>query len=275
MKTEPVPDVLSEERIRAGLATTIIGQDVMYLPETGSTNDIARKLANEGAADGLVVVADHQTAGRGRLQRRWMAPPGSSLLMSLLFRAEIPPSRAQQLTMICGLALCDAIAEQTGLCVALKWPNDVLLGLAKVGGILTEVELSGSELAYAIVGCGLNVNLDPSSLPGDLLVEATSLSWALRRPVPRLPLLLTFLQRVEERYSRLRAGQSPHVEWSERLATLGQRVRVSGAGPSLEGVAEGVDSGGALLLRLDDGQLERVLAGDVSLRFGQTGSNLL
>lgn len=275
MRAEPVPDVLSEEKIRAGLATTLIGQELVYLAETGSTNDVARTLAQGGAADGLLVIADHQTAGKGRLQRRWMAPPGSSLLMSILFRAQLPPTAVHQLTMICGLAVCDAVAEQTCLQAALKWPNDVLLGWAKVGGILTELEFTGSEFAYAIVGCGLNVNLHPSSLPRDLMMEATSLSWELGRPVPRLPLLLTFLTRVEERYCALRAGQSPHLEWSEKLATLGQRVWVWGGDRSLQGVAEGVDSAGALLLRLDDGQLERVLAGDVSLRFGQTRSDLL
>jgi len=268
-------DVLSAESIRAGLTTTMIGHQLVYLPETGSTNDKARQLARAGAADGLLVVADHQTDGRGRLRRHWIAPPGSSLLMSLLFRPKLQPFQAQQLTMICGLAVCDAVENQTGLQTTLKWPNDVLVGGAKAGGILTEIEVMGEQLVYGIVGIGLNVDLDLSLLPRDLLMSATSLSNEIGRQVPRLPLLHAFLQAVEDRYSALKSGRSPHSEWSERLATLGQHVRVSAANEVLEGVAEGVDSNGALLLRLVSGRLETVLAGDVTLRFGQSGSDLL
>ncbi len=268
-------DALSSERIRAGLTTTVVGRQLVYLPETGSTNDEARRLAQSGAADGLLVVADYQTAGRGRLQRNWVAPPGSSLLMSLLFRPDLPPFQAQRLTMICGLAVCDAVEAQTGLQMTLKWPNDVVVGGAKVGGILTEIEVMGEQLAYGIVGIGLNVGLDPSQLPTDLVVRATSLANEIGRPVPRLPLLWSFLQALEGRYFVLKSGYSPHVEWSEKLSTLGQRVTVSGGSEVLQGVAEGVDSNGALLVRLASGRLETVLAGDVTLRFGQTGSDLL
>lgn len=269
-------DRLSVTRIRAGLTTTLVGAELVYLPGTGSTQDEARRLSEAGASDGLLVVADHQTAGRGRLQRQWVAPSGSSLLMSLLFRPELRPVQAQRLTMICGLAVCDAIEAQTGLQAALKWPNDVMLGGAKAGGILTEIEVMGGRLAYGIVGIGLNVNLDVTLLSKDLLMQATSLSNEIGRPVSRLPLLWSFLEAVERRYLFLRAGQSPHVEWSQRLSTLGQHVTVSGVGEScLEGVAEGVDANGALLVRLASGQLETVLAGDVTLRFGQTGADLL
>lgn len=268
-------DALSPERIRAGLNTTVVGRQLVYLPETGSTNDEARHLAQSGAADGLLVVADFQTAGRGRLQRSWVAPPGSSLLMSLLFRLDLPPFQAQRLTMICGLAVCDAVESQTGLRLALKWPNDVVVGGAKAGGILTEIEVRGEQLAYGIVGIGVNVNLDISLLPNDLLMRATSLSNEIGRPVPRLPMLWAFLHALEDRYFALKAGHSPHVEWSEKLSTLGQRVTVSGGSDVLQGVAEGVDSNGALLVRLDSGCLETVLAGDVTLRFGQTGPDLL
>ena len=268
-------DELSAERIREGLSTKVVGRELVYLPETGSTQDEARRLARAGAGDGLLVIADHQTSGRGRLQRQWVAPPGSSLLMSLLFRPALRPFQAQRLTMICGLAACDAVECQTGLQVALKWPNDVVIGGAKAGGILTEIEVMGDRLAYGIVGIGLNVALDLPQLPKDLLMPATSLSAEAGRPVPRLPLLRDFLQAADKRYLSLKAGHSPHIEWSQRLATLGQRVTVSGSGDVIEGVAEGVDSDGALLVRREGGGLETVLAGDVTLRFGQTGANLL
>jgi BirA family biotin operon repressor/biotin-[acetyl-CoA-carboxylase] ligase len=168
--------------------------------------------------------------------------------------------------MACGLAVAEAIEATTGLAVGLKWPNDVLIGGAKVAGILTELELQGSRVAAAVVGIGLNVNLDPEALPGGLLVPATSLSKALGRQVARRPLLLALLQALEARYLALCGGQSPHDEWAGRLVTLGRRVTVSGPGRKVAGVAEGVNADGALLVRLDDGRLETVVAGDVTLR---------
>jgi BirA family biotin operon repressor/biotin-[acetyl-CoA-carboxylase] ligase len=263
---------LSAEGIRAGLATQFIGRNLFYRPQVASTNDEARQLAQAGAPEGTLVVTDYQRAGRGRLDRRWEAPPRTSLLLSLVFRPRLRPAEIQRLTMVCGLAAADAVGSETGLRVGLKWPNDIVAGGAKVGGILTEIELAGSRIDYAVVGLGLNVNLDPGLLPAGLLVPATSLAQELGRSVARLPLLLTLLGRIEARYVALQAGHSPQGEWVERLITLGQQVAVSASGSVLEGVAEGVDENGALLVRLDDGRLETVMAGDVTLRvFGKTG----
>ena len=259
-------DELSAERILAELDTLFVGRNLIYLDETGSTNDRARHAAEAGAPEGTLVVTDHQTAGRGRFERRWAAPPGSSLLMSLLFRPTLPPQQVQRLTMICGLAAVDAVSRVTGLQVGLKWPNDVVAAGAKLGGILTELQVQGSQVAHVVVGIGLNVNLDPAQLPGDLLLPATSLSYELDRFVPRLPLLLTFLHGVEQRYLSLVEGVSPHIEWASRLVTVGQPVSVSTSGTVLEGVAEAVDADGALLVRLPEGRLERVTSADVSLK---------
>jgi BirA family biotin operon repressor/biotin-[acetyl-CoA-carboxylase] ligase len=259
-------DLLSSQSIEAGLRTAFVGHELVYLPEVGSTNEVARRMGQEGAAEGTVVVADYQSGGRGRLGRGWQAPRGSSLLLSLLFRPPLASTQVQRLTMACGLAVADAVGGQTGLEVGLKWPNDVVMGGQKAGGILTELEMQGNTVAFAVVGIGLNVNLEPRALGEDLLMQATSLSQALGRPVPRLPLLLALLEAAEARYLALCQGHSPHREWAERLVTLGERVTVSGAGPRLDGVAVGVNADGALQLRLDDGQLETVWAGDVSLR---------
>lgn len=272
-------DILSAERILAGLGTRFVGRSLCYLAETESTNDEARRLAAAGAPDGALVVADHQTAGRGRLGRRWEAPPGCCLLLSLLFRPDEPgpatvagpalaPHQVQRLTMICGLAAVDAIEATAGLEAGLKWPNDLVLGGAKAGGMLTEVHFSGDRFDHAIVGLGLNVNLDPALL-GALPAPATSLSHELGRPLPRLPLLWAFLYAVETRYLALRSGRSCHDEWARRLVTVGRPVTVAAPGRVLEGIAEGVDADGALLVRLADGRLETVLAGDVTLRSRQ------
>jgi BirA family biotin operon repressor/biotin-[acetyl-CoA-carboxylase] ligase len=261
-------DTLSAELIQSGLDTSFVGRDLFFLPETGSTNDEANRLARAGAPEGTVVIADHQTAGRGRLDRQWLSPAGSSLLLSLVFRPSLAPDRVQRLTMIVGLAVVDAIRLETGLGVALKWPNDIVCRRAKLGGILTEIALTGDAVDFVVVGLGLNVNLDPTELPADLLMPATSLSFELGLSVARLPLLRTFLRVVEQRYLAAVAGHLPHEEWAERLVTLGHTVTVATVGDVLTGVAESVDTDGALLVRRPDGHLERVVAGDVTLKRG-------
>ena len=135
-------DRLSSQSIREGLRTTFVGHHLVYLPEVESTNEVARRLGQEGAPEGTLVVADYQSSGRGRLGRRWQAPPGSSLLLSLLFRPPLAPGQMQRLTMACGLAVADAIRALTCLEVGLKWPNDVVVGGQKAGGIMTVLFLT-------------------------------------------------------------------------------------------------------------------------------------
>jgi BirA family biotin operon repressor/biotin-[acetyl-CoA-carboxylase] ligase len=257
---------LSVESIQAGLATQFVGQNVVCLAEVGSTNDTARLLAQEQAPEGSLVVADYQTQGRGRLARRWQAPAGSSLLLSLVFRPPLAPSQVQRLVMVCSLAVADAVEAETGLAVDLKWPNDLLIDGAKAGGILVEMASTGERVEFVIVGIGLNVNLDPAELPQDLLMPATSLSQKAGRQIVRASLLRALLQKIERRYVAMLEGTQPQDEWAGRLVTLGRPVSVSGPGSVLEGVAEGVDADGALLVRRADGGLERVLAGDVTPR---------
>ena len=270
--------------IQSALTTQIFGRKLAVLPRTGSTNDVAKDLAAHGAPEGTVVVADEQTAGRGRLARRWLAPPCTCLLCSLLFRPDLPPIQAQRLTMLCSLAAADAIEQVAGLQVHLKWPNDLVvksqIGKSqirksairnpqsaiwrKLAGILTETGTTGEHLDFAVVGIGVNVNVRPEALP-TLAPDATSILAEVGCPVDRGALLVALLAGVERRYQALRAGESPHQEWAARLATLGQPVEVSTPGGMLAGVAESVDEDGALLLRLPDGGLQRLLAGDVTL----------
>ena len=255
---------LSAESIKNGLNTDLIGRSIVYYSSVGSTNEVLKKLAAQGAPDGTLVIADEQTAGKGRLSRKWLAPPGASLLMSLLFRPDLAPSQAQRLTMTCSLAISDAIEGITGLPVGLKWPNDIFIRGKKVGGILTESGTTGGRLDYVVVGMGLNVNLAVSTLP-ELRGTATSLSQELGREVSRLELLWRILEGIEARYGSLRSGESPHEEWVARLINLGRQVQVTTSQGVLVGWAEGVDADGALILRTSDGQRERILAGDVTL----------
>jgi BirA family biotin operon repressor/biotin-[acetyl-CoA-carboxylase] ligase len=264
-KAHLTENTLTAEAITQGLSTSVIGQRVMVYSRIGSTNDEAKRLAEAGASEGTLVIADEQMTGRGRLQRTWWAPPGTALLMSLILRPDLAPHQAQRLTMLCSLAACDAIAETTGLAPAVKWPNDVLLDGRKVCGILTELGIEGTRLAYAVVGMGINVNVDFGGA-GELARTATSLAQELGREVSRLELLRAILTGIERWYARLRTGESPHAEWTTRLATLGQRVIVTTPTEQLSGVAEGVDADGGLLLRDGSGMLRCVLAGDVTLR---------
>ncbi len=243
----------------------------IHLASTTSTSDVAREMAVRGAPEGTVVTADYQTAGRGRLGRRWMAPPGTSLLCSVLFRPATRsgfPSQATDLTMLCALAAADAVKATAGLPVSLKWPNDLIVvrgeSWRKLGGLLAETGVSGDRLEFVIVGVGINVNVPADALP-ELAPDATSILAETGRMTDREVLLDRFLNEARGRYERWQAGERPWAEWAGRLATLGRPVRVVIPEGELHGMAEGVDEEGTLLLRTSDGSLHRIRAGDVWL----------
>jgi len=265
------PD-LNPAIVGATLTTQWLGRAYRYAAELDSTNDQMKRWAAEDAPHGAVWLADYQSAGRGRLDRRWDAPPGTSLLLSVLLRPTgWPAERGAWLTMLAGLAAAEAIERVAGLPSRLKWPNDVLVEHGgqwrKTGGLLLDATLDGPRLATAIVGIGLNVNVPAAALP-DFATPATSLLAAGERPVARRALLVELLARLEHHYAAAGAGQSPAAAWSARLQTLGQAVAVTAAGSAapLLGVAEGVDEWGRLLVREATGQLHTVAAGDVTLR---------
>ncbi len=259
-----LPNTHGGEKIAAQLPTEIFGKHTVYFKQITSTNDYLKKILTDDTPEGTLILTELQTAGRGRFNRRWVAPPRSSLLTSLLFRPDfLPPAQAQQLTMLCALAVADAIAEQTGITVGLKWPNDVVFGGKKLAGILTELGIIAERLDWVIVGMGLNVNIDFAAAEPSLADTATSLQTITGRAVPRGGLLPAYLMQVEKRYNALRHGESPFAEWRARLETLGQPVRVRTAQGIVAGVAEDVSDSGALLLRRENGRLEEILAGDV------------
>lgn len=268
------------EAIGAGLGTERLGRQVVYYPVIGSTNDEAKLLAGQGAPEGLLVIANEQTAGRGRLRRRWLAPAGGGLLFTLILRPALPPAQVSRVTMACGLAAADAVWEVAGVKAGLKWPNDLLVGDRKLAGILTELALNGEALDYLAVGIGINVTMQPAGVGAaageqdlaqdpslvELGSQATSLSLEAGRPISRLRVLWRFLENLERRYAAVLAGQSPYQEWTQRLVILDRAVCVDLGSEQVSGTIEGVDADGALLLREAQGGLRRVLAGDVSLR---------
>jgi BirA family transcriptional regulator, biotin operon repressor / biotin---[acetyl-CoA-carboxylase] ligase len=253
------------ERIHRALTTAWAGRSYHFWPSIASTMDAARALAEAQAPEGTLAITDEQTAGRGRLQRTWWAPPGTSLLMTLVLRPRLDPRQAQRLTMVCSLAIDDAIRDVCDLEAQIKWPNDVLIAGKKVCGVLTELGLMGNRLEYALVGMGINVNTDFGSAP-PLMAPATSLWMEAGHRVSRLDLLVALLAGIERRCEALSQGQSFHHEWASRLATLGQQVQATSGEERWCGLASGVDKDGALLIRLPGGAVRRVLAGDVTLR---------
>ena len=252
----------------ASLGTRVVGREFHHVERTGSTNEDLKRRARAGAPEGLVLSADEQTEGRGRRGRTWVAPPGSSLLLSILLRpAWLPPIDGFFLTILGAVAGAEAVEQSTGLAAELKWPNDLELGGRKIGGILAETEVGGAVLQWTVIGIGLNVNWDPSGLP-EIAMTATSLSRAAGRELPRAPLLRALLQRLDHWYLELRAGRRDRLfdAWRRRLTTLGQTVSVDRAGATIHGVAEGVTAQGALLVRDHAGTTHELTAGEVTVR---------
>ena len=239
-----------------------------YFPSIGSTMDAARAWAEAGAPDGAVVAADEQTSGRGRQGRSWHTPPGAALAFSLLTRPALAAHRAMRLTMLAGLAAVEGIEWATGLRLDLKWPNDVVFHDErrwwKVGGILTECTFQGDTIEYAVVGLGLNVNVDFSQQV-ELREIATSLVNLKGQHIDRLAVLRAVVGSFIDHYAGLETDEQLRNAWAARLINLQKNLRVNLNGQIVEGYAEGVDDDGALLLRTADDQLQRLLSGDVTL----------
>ena len=258
-------DQLKADDIRRSLTTQIIGRNVLYYPSVASTMDVARAVAITGAAEGTVVGADEQTAGRGRLRRQWLAPSGNIAVSVILYpQIVVLPS----LIMLASLAVVHAIETTTGLKATIKWPNDVLINERKVCGILIEADARPTEsgrATYAIIGIGINVNLDPAR-HSEIESTATSLSLEAGRTLERLPLIRRLVVELDRLYLDLKSGVSLYEEWRDRLLTLGKSVTVTSVEGSYDAVAESVDRDGSLLVRPADGSARRVVAGDVTLK---------
>ena len=239
----------------------------MYFPTVGSTNDIAAEIAAAGAAEGVVVLADRQTSGRGRRGRSWFSPASSGLYVSIVLRparAEVDPARATALlTLAAGVALAEAIEDASGLRVELKWPNDLYIGRRKVGGILAETA-GGAPGSTVVLGYGINVGA--AAFPPELGDHATSLESALGRPVDRTPVLVESLAAMGRRYGDLLDGRYDAIldAWRARApASIGARVAWSTLTGRQSGITRGIDEHGALLVQ-SDSRLERIVAGELT-----------
>jgi BirA family biotin operon repressor/biotin-[acetyl-CoA-carboxylase] ligase len=261
-----LPDILTPRRIRLAAAGTGFGRRVYHSFQTGSTMDDAAAHAAAGDPHGTIVVAEEQTAGRGRLGRAWHSEPGAGLYVSLILRPPLPAAAAPMLTLATGLAVADAVEESTGRAADIRWPNDVLLNEKKCAGILLEMTAEPERIKHVILGIGVNVN--HSSLPTELAGEAVSLRMACGRALSRGEVLAALLRALDRSLARLLApdGRAATVAEFERRSSFacGRRVTIEEDGVEVRGVTAGLDPAGYLLLRRDGGgTVEPVYTGRV------------
>lgn len=262
------PDLLHADDLLAALGkTAVIGRDIRVFEETTSTNDVMEKLARDGVKEGVVVFAESQTKGRGRLGRKWVSPARKGLWFSILLRPAMRPANVTQLTIAAATALFRAIRGQTGVAPEIKWPNDILMRGKKIAGILTELSAELDQVKYVILGVGINANHVIAEFPPELRKIAGSLRIETSQRVNRAELAVKILQEFDRDYERIRAGEFEAVadEWEEHCATLGQNVAIHAGDRTIRGAAESLDTDGALLLRTQHGRLERIIGGDVTV----------
>jgi BirA family biotin operon repressor/biotin-[acetyl-CoA-carboxylase] ligase len=262
---ERVPDILTPDMLREPLKGSLFGKHVYHFFKTDSTNRVALELGHAGEPEGAVVLAEEQTAGKGRAGRAWQSERATGIYLSLLLRPRLAPVQAPLLTMMAGLSARTAIEAQTGLTPDLKWPNDLLLSGKKVGGILTEMHAEPSQVRFVIVGIGLNVNQE--KFPGELGTTASSLRIETGRQISRLELLVRLLREFESDYNRfLREGPAGVTQKFEAVSSYaqGKRVRVTNGTASFLGTTAGLGPEGLLLVKRDDGLVVTVISGDVA-----------
>ena len=243
------------------LTTRFVGKNVYYYDSVTSTMEIAKKLAREGVAEGATILANKQTAGRGRLDRIWLSP-NENIAMSIVLRPSLKD--LHKLIMIASVAVLRAIKEVTRIKPHIKWPNDITIKGKKVCGILIENEVKGDKVSFSVVGIGINVNLNPRAIP-EISAIATSLSQELGGNVSRTKLTCAVLSELEELYLQAQSGNSVYYEWQENMETLGKVVRVQFGMSIAQGKAEAVTEVGNLVLRHSDGHTSEILAGDVTI----------
>jgi BirA family biotin operon repressor/biotin-[acetyl-CoA-carboxylase] ligase len=267
------PDRLYAEEVQPRLATRWLARRYVWLDDTDSTNRVAADLAREGAEHGTTVVAESQSAGRGRLGRNFYSPPHLNLYTSIVLRPNLDTARAPTTILAAAIAVAETVAASVDdpAAVEIKWPNDVLLGGRKTSGILMEMGAEATRVRHLVLGIGVNLNVDRALFPDEFRALATSLASHRGRPVDRVDFAARLYDNLEAVLDRHAQGgfEAVRMDFEARFQMRGRRVRVldaiGGGGAAVEGAAVGIDDDGALLVQRDDGTTERVVAGDVTL----------
>jgi len=259
------PDLLRHRDIASGLKTKIIGRDIQLFTTLVSTNTTAMELASKSNAEGTVVIAETQTGGKGRLGRKWISPKGN-LYFSIILRPAIPTHKAPLITMAGAVAVASAIRSVCGVDAGIKWPNDILISGKKVCGLLTEMSAEQDRIRHIVLGIGIDVNMRPDELPPDIRALTTTLSEAKGSTVNRTVLLRQLLRDMDHWYRQFLVQDADVLaEWKKLNVTFGRRITVSGTGELLEGIAQGIDEDGRLIVKQNNGVLRLIAAGDVTI----------
>jgi len=262
---ERVPDVLAPQLLSRHLRGTPFAKRILHFFQTESTNDVAMRLGESNEPHGTVVIAECQTAGRGRAGHSWVSEKSVGIYVTILLRPLISPMQSPALTLVAGLAARDAIAEENGLSPDIRWPNDIMLNGKKVCGILTEMQAELDRVHFAAVGIGINVN--QSKMPSELVGIATSLRMETGRTHSRLELLTRLLRRLDHYYNQfITEGASPIVRRFSEVSSYseGKRVRITNGKASFVGTTAGLESSGILRVQREDGRIESIISGTVS-----------
>ncbi len=243
-----------------------IGREIFFYEKTGSTNTVAMDLA-EGISEGAVVISDSQEKGRGRLGRSWVSPPGVNIYMSIILRPQIDPGDATLLTIMTSVACATALRRITGLHVSIKWPNDLIVSDRKLGGILAELKIARKRIVCAVVGIGINVNINTKDFPKEIRAIATSIKNESGKAFARETVVAEILNEMNGWYPLLNALQRGAIisEWQRLTSTLGKRVKVIAGEETYMGLAETIDDEGMLILRLASGEMKRISSGDLTV----------
>jgi BirA family biotin operon repressor/biotin-[acetyl-CoA-carboxylase] ligase len=263
------PDLLLPGEIRHGLDTTVFGRKTIdYHAQISSTSDRAKELAAEGAEEGTLVVSENQSCGRGRKGRTWFAADGCGINLSMILRPAMNPAEASRITLMTAVALAETLLHVTGLPVTIKWPNDILVRGKKLSGILTEMSMEMDRVDHVVVGVGVNVNTRPDQFPPEVRDNASSLFIEKGETVSRPLLVREFLRRFEECYALVTGSGFKTImkRWKSLSDIIGRTVTVDIIGTRINGRVTDVDEDGILILQGKDGNIHRVISGDVLLQ---------
>ena len=260
--------MLNQETVRDIFKGEFIGKEVYFLESTESTNEKAIEIGKKREdSEGIVVVADSQTKGKGRLGREWISPPGVNLYFSVILKPDIPPTEAPLITLAAAVAVASVLRTWKGVPADIKWPNDIMIKGKKVGGILTEMKTRGKEIDLVVVGIGLNVNMLLDDLPEDIRSATTTLEIEKGVPSDRVGLLGGILAGLDNAYKNLLNGNKRALinGWLSLNCTIGNRIMVRDHDRTITGVAENIGQNGELIVKLESGETEIINAGDVTV----------
>ena len=258
---------LDISRVSARLSPNRLGARIHCLREIGSTNSHARELAERGASEGEIIIAESQTHGRGRLGRRWESPAFVNLYLSVILRPRLAPRQAPQITLTAAVALVEAVGSFLPRPASIKWPNDILVDGKKLAGILTEAACDAERIAYVVLGIGLNVNYQVDAMPDELRQRTTSIAALTGKNVSREAVLARLIQHLDRCYGELEESgfESLRSRWQAYFAWRGRRVQAEVGDQKVIGMAQGIDGEGALIVEDEQGRRRRIVAGDVLL----------